>query len=146
MKRSKRLQPVARVARQHERNAASKLGDRLRETERHQQQLANLKQYRDEYIAGFNAAGQQGLTAFQLRDYRLFLKRLDDAIMQQQQQLAASLANCEQSQSDWRSRYGHSQMIDKLIQSRKLDENHESNQREQREQDDRPASSTKDDV
>ena len=138
MKRSRRLGPVARVARQHERNAARRLGDNLRQAEQDQKQLDELIAYRDEYVAGFRAAGREGLTALQLRDYQLFLSRLDGAIQQQQQKLVATRQHCEQSQADWLNKDGHSKMIDKVVDSRKQAENRKQDASEQREQDDRP--------
>jgi flagellar FliJ protein len=138
MKSSRRLVPVARVARQHERNAARELGNTLRENEQQQKQLDDLVNYRDQYVAGFQAAGKEGLTAVQLRDYQLFLNRLDTAIMQQQQKLAACRQDCEQSQAEWHDKNGHSKMIDKVVENRKKVEDRQLNDREQREQDDRP--------
>jgi len=145
MKRSRRLGPVAMVARQRERNAARQLGDSLRHVEQQQKQLDDLIGYRDQYVAGFQAAGKAGLTAVQLRDYQLFLSRLDTAIMQQQMQLAASRQNCEQSQAEWQNKHGHSKMIDKVVENRQQDENRKLDEQEQREQDDRPKDSINND-
>ena len=141
MKRSRRLGPVARVARQNERNAARQLGDSLHNAEQQQKQLNDLIDYRDQYVADFKTAGKQGLTAIQLRDYQLFLSRLDAAIMQQQQKLAASHQDCKQSQAAWQHRHGHSKMIDKVVENRKMAEKRKLNEQEQREQDDRPKDS-----
>lgn len=141
MKRSRRLGPVARVARQNERNAARQLGDSLHNAEQQQKQLNDLIDYRDQYVADFKAAGKEGLTAIKLRDYQLFLSRLDAAIMQQQQKLAASHQDCEQSQAEWQHRHGHSKMIDKVVENRKTAEKRKLGEQEQREQDDRPKDS-----
>ena len=141
MKGSRRLRPVARFARQQERDAARQLGDRLHHVEQQQKQLDNLLHYRDQYVANFQSAGQQGLSAVQLRDYQLFLSRLDGAILQQRKLLAESRRQCEQSQAEWRHRHGHSKMIDKVVETRKAAEHREQNAREQREQDDRPMTS-----
>ena len=138
MKDSRRLRPVAKFARQQERDAAQSLGDSLRQADQQQKQLDDLVAYRDQYIAGFQAAGQQGLTAVQLRDYQLFLSRLDAAIQQQQQKLEASRQDCEHSQAEWQDKHGHSKMIDKVIDNRAQAENREQDKQEQREQDDRP--------
>ena len=142
MKKSRRLRPVARFAHHRERDAARSLGDSLRQLDQQQKQLDDLVYYRDQYVAGFQAAGKDGLTAVQLRDYQLFLTRLDNAIMQQQQKLDASRQNCELSQVEWQDKHGHSRMIDKVIENREQDENRVEEQREQREQDDRPRGPT----
>ncbi len=145
MKRSRRLHPVAKFARQQERDAARSLGDSLRQAEQQQKQLDALVNYRDQYVAGFQSAGKEGLTAVQLRDYQLFLSRLDTAITQQQQKLEDSRKGCEQSQAEWKDKHGHSKMIDKVVESRNQDENREMERQEQREQDDRPRDSNRHD-
>jgi flagellar FliJ protein len=141
VKDSRRLRPVARIAHQQERNAARQLGDSLRQAEQHQKKLNDLLEYREQYIAGFQAAGKQGVSVVRLRDYQLFLRRLDTVIMQQRQLLRASRQHCEQSQSEWHNRHGHSKMIDKVVENREQAENRKRNEQEQREQDDRPKDS-----
>lgn len=141
MKSSRRLGPVAKLAKQRERNAASHLGDSLRQADLQQKQLDDLINYRDEYVAGFKAAGKAGLSSVQLRDYQVFLSRLDSAILQQQQKLVASRQNCQQSQAKWQDEHGNSKMIDKAVEKRRQAENRRQDELEQREQDDRPRGS-----
>ncbi len=141
MKCSRRLGPVAKLAKQRERNAASHLGDSLRQADLQQKQLDDLINYRDEYVAGFKAAGKAGLSSVQLRDYQVFLSRLDSAILQQQQKLVASRQDCQQSQVQWQDEHGHSKMIDKAVEKRRQAENRRQDELEQREQDDRPRGS-----
>lgn len=138
MKRSRRLDPVAKVAKHQERNAARQLGDNLRQLEQQQKQLDDLITYRDQYVAGFQQAGKAGLTVVQMQDYQSFLSRLDTAILQQQQQLVLSQKNCEHSQAAWHNKNGHSKMIDKVVENRQMAENRRRDEQEQREQDDRP--------
>ena len=145
MKRSRRLYPVARFAHQQERDAARTLGDSLRQADQQQKQLDDLINYRDQYVAGFQAAGKEGLTAVQLRDYQLFLSRLDSAITQQQKILEDSRRHCELSQTAWQDRHGHSKMIDKVVEDREQAEHRQQERQEQREQDDRPRDSTNQD-
>lgn len=137
MKSSRRLGPVARLARQRERNAACHLGDTMRQAEHQQKQLDDLIGYRDEYVADFKQAGEAGLSCVRLRDYQVFLSRLDTAILQLQQQLAASRRNCEQSQVEWQDKRGRSKMIDKVVENRRQVESRRQDELEQREQDDR---------
>ena len=146
MKRSRRLRPVARFAHQQERDAARSLGESLRQAEQQQKQLEDLVAYRDQYVAGFQQAGKHGLTAVQLRDYQVFLSRLDNAIAQQQQRLEESRQNCELSQAEWQDKHGHSKMIDKVVEDRKMAEDRQEDKQEQREQDDRPKGSDHRDI
>jgi len=109
----------------------------MRQAEHQQNQLDDMINYRDEYVAGFKQAGEAGLSCIQLRDYQLFLSRLDTAILQLQQQLVASRQNCEQSQAEWQDKDGRSKMIDKVVENRRQAENRRQDELEQREQDDR---------
>ena len=143
MKNSRRLQPVARFAHQQERNAARRLGDNLRQAEQLQKKLDDLIDYREQYVAAFKAAGAEGLSVVQLRDYQLFLRRLDSAIMQQRQQLLASRQQCQHSQNEWHNRHDRSKMIDKVVENRRMAEGRKMDQQEQREQDDRPKDTSK---
>lgn len=145
MKSSRRLGSVAKLAKQRERNAARHLGDTIRQLDLQQKQLDDLINYRDEYVSGFKAAGRAGCSAVQLRDYQLFLSRLDSAILQQQQRLVVSRQNCEQSQVEWQHKHCHSNMIDKVVENRRQAENHRQDELEQREQDDRPRGSVNND-
>jgi len=137
MKASRRLGPIARVARQRERDAARQLGDTVRQVELEQKQLDDLFAYREQYIANFQIAGKAGLSVVQLRDYQLFLQRLEDVITQQKKKVLACHENCAQSQENWRDKYGNSKMINKVVEKRRDIEDKEQNSREQREQDDR---------
>jgi len=141
MKGSRRLRPVARIAQHRERDAARQLGNSLRQAEQQQKQLDSLIEYRDQYVTSFKNAGEQGLSAVQMRDYQLFLRRLDSAIMQQQQKLVASRQDCDLSQADWQNKHGHSKMIDKVVEKREQTETHKLDAQEQRELDDRPKNS-----
>lgn len=141
MKSSRRLGPIAKLARLRERDAARNLGDSIRQLDLQRKQLDELINYRDEYVTGFRAASEAGLSVVQLRDYQLFLNRLDSAIQQQQQQLDASRQNRELSQVEWQDKHGHSKIIDKVIENRRQAENRRQDELEQREQDDRPRGS-----
>ncbi len=139
MTRSKKLQPVADLARQNERTAARQHGDVLRELQQHENQLNELLNYRQQYLTALNTAGQTGLSAVQLQDYRLFIKRLDIAINQQQQNVNLERQNCEFSQNSWMDKRNRSKMINKVVSSRQKTESQEQEKQEQRELEDRPS-------
>ncbi len=138
MRSAKRLQPVANLAKHNERHAARQHGDVLREFQRHQQQLEELIKYRNQYFENFQQAGKAGLSIVQLRDYQLFLTRLDQAIAQQRQQVQQGQNAASRSQANWMDKRGRSRMIDKVVESRTQIEHHAAIKREQRELEDRP--------
>lgn len=136
MKNEQRLQPVAKIAKTQERNAAREMGEMQKQAQAQKTQLDMLLSYRDEYFQSFTSASRVGLSAVQMRDYQLFLKRLDTAIVQQRQQFEQSQQSCEQSQSHWRGKHNHTEMINKIIEKRKLQSLQIKNKKEQKEMDD----------
>ena len=70
--------------------AARRLGQLLASEQEGNQKLLLLIQYRDEYQRRFLEEARQGLAREIWQNYQQFLARLDDAIAQQQQALAAS--------------------------------------------------------
>ncbi len=137
MKSEQRLQPVAKIAKTQERNAAREMGEMQKQEQAQKTQLDVLLSYRDEYFQSFTSASRAGLSAVQMRDYQLFLKRLDTAIAQQRQQFEQSQQSCEQSQLQWRGKHNHTEMINKIIEKRKLQSLQIKNKKEQKEMDDR---------
>lgn len=138
MRSSRRLQPVANLAKQSERSAARQHGDVLREFQQQQQQLEELIKYRNQYVEQFQQAGKAGLSIVQVRDYQLFLSRLDQAIAQQRQLVQQHQAVSQQTQANWMDKRGKSKMLDKVVENRELAEKQTLEKREQRELEDRP--------
>lgn len=138
MTRTTRLQPIAKITRQEERNAARLHGETVQQAEQQQKQLDELITYRNQYLKGFQAAVKSGLAAVQMQDYRLFIKRLDEAILQQQQCVTNGQQQCATSQSKWADKRNRSKMINKVVEKSEQAEHDELEKREQRELEDRP--------
>lgn len=141
MKSSKKLHPVVKVAEQRERTAARQLGDSMRQLDHQQKQLDDLIAYRAKYEEYYLAATKTGLSVAQVRDYQIFLSRLDNAIFQQRQVVIGHSQNRDNNQTNWQGAYGHSKMINKVVEQRKTTEKQQLESREQRESDDRTISS-----
>ena len=138
MRRSKKLQPVANLAKLNERNAAKLHGSVLRELEKQENQLDELINYRNQYLNAFKTASEAGLSAVQMQDYRIFLQRLDDAIQQQQQNVINGQQSTQSSQAKWMDTRNQSKMINKVVENRQQDENQQVKKREQRELEGQP--------
>jgi flagellar FliJ protein len=136
VKSSIKLRPVVRVAEQREQSAASQLGGNMRQLELQQKQLDELIAYRAKYEQNYLTATQTGLSVAQVRDYQIFLTRLDNAIMEQRQVVMGSSQDKEASQVNWQGARGHSKMINKVVETRQQEERQQNNLREQRESDD----------
>ena len=138
MQRSKKLQPVANLAKLNERSAAKQHGSVLRELKKQENQLDELINYRNQYLTAFKTASESGLSAIQMQDYRIFLQRLEDAIQQQQQNVINGRENTQSSQTKWTDTRNQSKMINKVVENRQQVENQQVKKREQREVEDRP--------
>ena len=126
-----------KVAEQREQNAACQLGGSIRQLEFQQKQLDELIAYRARSEQYYLAATQTGLSVARVRDYQIFLARLDNAITQQRQAVMGSSQDKEASQANWQGARGHSKMINKVVETRQQAERQQINSREQRESDDR---------
>ncbi|MCG6939182.1 MAG: flagellar export protein FliJ [Gammaproteobacteria bacterium] len=136
MNRSTKLQPVVKISKQQEKNAARLHADMLRQAEQQRKQLDELIMYRNQYLKAFQSAAESGISAVQMQDYRLFINRLDVAIEQQQQSVAHSQNKCDISQQELIDKRSRSKMIDKIVENRQQQENHILEKREQRELED----------
>lgn len=137
MTRSKRMQPVQRVAHSREEEAMHKLGQSQQFLDAQTTRLEELRSYREQYSGEFAASGETGLDAVRLRDYRAFLGRLSEAIQQQESLLAQYRMQHEQTRQQWVESRSHSQAIDKVVDRYRRQEGQQRERREQREHDDR---------
>jgi len=137
-KRANKLQPLASLAKQNEHSAARLHGSVLNELKKQETQLEELITYRDQYLESFSSAGRTGLSAIQLQDYRVFLRRLDDAIQQQKQLVTNGLNESETSKQHWLEKRNKSKMVNKVVDSRKQKAIKHKQRLEQRELEDRP--------
>jgi len=138
MNRSTKLQPIAKINKQQERNAGRVHGETIRQSELQQKQLDELMEYRNHYSKAFQSASEAGLSVIQMQEYKLFINRLDDAIAQQKQQVHNGQSKCKTSEKEWMNKRSQCQQIDKVIENRQQVELQEMKKREQREQENRP--------
>ena len=138
MNSSTKLQPIAKINKQQERNAGRVHGETLRQAEQQQRQLDELINYRNHYSKAFQAASEAGLSVIQMQEYKLFINRLDDAIAQQTLQVNNGNSRCENSQKEWMQKRSKCQMIDKVIESRQQVEHQQMEKREQTELENMP--------
>ncbi len=137
MKRSQRLEPVVRVAENREQQAARSLGDSQSALNQAQQRLNELKNYREEYIQRFHTTGAAGMSAVQMRDYRLFLSNLSRAIEQQAGLVEKAATVVEKQRQQWFSRRGKVKMLGNVVSRFQADEQRVVDRKEQLEQDER---------
>ncbi len=137
MKRSRRLEPVVKVAESSEQRAAQALGDSQLALTQAEQRQAELENYRQEYTQRFHAAGALGMTAVQMMDYRTFLANLDRAIAEQTMLVEHASSLVEQQREAWFSQRGKVKMLDNVVARYRADEQRDANRKEQGDQDER---------
>lgn len=135
---SDRFKPVQRVTENRERKAASALGERLKTKQAAEKQLQDLRIYHAEYLSRYQQAKERGVHVSQVREFQVFLDKLEQAIAEQEKRVAQAAAACADAQATWRDKYTRSQVIDNVLERMKADEQRQADKREQARQDDRP--------
>jgi flagellar FliJ protein len=78
------------------------------------QQIEDLKNYRQDYMAKLTASGT--MLPIQLNTTQAFINRLNQAIEGQQQQLVSQQEMCEKAQEQWIEKRVRVQAMEKLYQ------------------------------
>lgn len=133
---SPKIEKAATVARLSEKQSLQVLSAERKAHEAHQAQLDQLLQYRAEYEANLQEKSRAGMEAAQLRDYRLFLDKLNAAIEQQQAEVAKSAEGLKVTQDTWRSKAQRTQALDQLVDDRQREEVRARDKLEQKRADD----------
>lgn len=133
MKQLKRLGPVIKMARDSEQVATRELASARSCVAKAEQKIAELRAYREEYLEGMHYKTQTGLNAMQMKDYRVFLGRLDAAIRQQAEILRGLISDAGKAEQTWLAEKQRLAALDKLADRHMRREQQDSNCREQAE-------------
>jgi flagellar FliJ protein len=137
MTKSKRMQPVARVADQRERQAAVEMAEFRRFLDAQQAKLDELNNYRNDYARHFEQAGRGGMDAARMADYRRILARLNDAIAYQEQRLAGLHNDYARVRQRWTDTRTRAAALEKVMERYREEEQRAGDRREQGESDER---------
>ena len=132
--RIQRLGPVRRVAEQKEQEAAPQLADTIRALRDAEGALAQLIQYRANYVRGDR---KPRVDAIQWQDYHAFIAKLDQAIGGQQAIIEDQRQRVGNARAHWQVAHARVSALVKLTQ--KLQDTHRQlmERRAQRELDER---------
>ena len=137
MKKTQRIDMVQRVVDEHERRKAQALAlceQRVREA---QSRLEELEGYRSAYVRDFSKRAQAGLDGAGVREYQVFLSRLDEALHHQSQiVIQAELARTAELEN-WRSAARRAAAVDTLAKHWRAEEQRVQDRRDQHETDER---------
>lgn len=137
MTRSKRMDPVVKVAENREQAAARLLGEAQQRLQQQERRLGELVEYRDQYSQQFQHSSGQGMGVARLQDYRVFLARLNDAIQQQHIVVERCRQDCERQRGHWMATRTRTQALGKVVERYRREERHAAERREQHDLDER---------
>lgn len=133
----KRFESIQRLADKKQKDAAARFGRERRERDEAQQRLEELRLYRQEYLRRYSDAANEGAPALRLRDYQVFIDKLECAIAEQERILEQHQMQCEQAKRNWSDEYTHSRAIGNVVERKRQDAQRKKARQEQRVQDDR---------
>jgi len=113
VRKSKRMEPVLRIAESREDQAAHAFAESRRQLGEHERQLVQLQGYRREYQMQIDNQAAAGITASRLVDTHRFLAQLDKAITQQQMVVEQATRLCNQKRQHWLMSRQKSQSLEK---------------------------------
>lgn len=134
-RKSRRLEPVARVTSHHEQEAMRALGQARQALEEQVRKLGELREYRSDYQQRLQHRGEQGIDIGVLQEYRRFVERLDVAVRQQEEQVVQARQACAVCEAHWQDRRIRSRAMDKAVARSREAEQHIQARREQDETD-----------
>ncbi len=137
MTRSKRLRPLVRIAARREEAAASQLAKTRQRAVAFGSRLAELCVYREEYEREWRDTGSDSVSAERMKEVQVFLDRLNDAIREAQERLAAARQHTNERQGEWLSQRARCRALEQVVERARAAEWREAARREQREADDR---------
>ncbi|PWB55340.1 MAG: flagellar export protein FliJ [Nitrosomonadales bacterium] len=129
------LQPLLDLAQNHMDSAAKNLQALKARWNDAEDKLRQLLAYRESYRERLRESGGNGTSAMALRDFQLFLAKLDAAIKLQQDEVARCQARWNAGQQEWLKQRGKLKAFDTLSQRHRRAEEKRENQIEQKEQD-----------
>lgn len=135
--KSKRLEPVSRLARDAEDKAAVALAECMRDVQLQEQRLAELEGFRGEYRERLEMLGGQGVRVDRLNEYRRFIDQLDRTIAQQRNLVEESRRRLELQNRNWTESRSKRRALDKAIDRFRAGEERVVHEREQLESDER---------
>jgi flagellar protein FliJ len=135
MRKSKRFEPIQEIASTKAQDLSRAMGEAARKVADLERQLEQLQAYRDEYVR--NSTQSSGtMDAVKLQNYRSFLDRLGEAMRQHAQSLKLAHVELDKRRSQWSEKRIEAQVLSRVVDRFRKEEQHAADRREQREGDD----------
>ncbi|MGH8171376.1 MAG: flagellar export protein FliJ [Steroidobacteraceae bacterium] len=128
---------VRRVVNDIERRKAEALAACEKSVLAAQAKLDELEAYRAAYVRDFARRGESGMSGAGVREYQVFLTRLDDALRQQSQILAQARLQRGAELESWRNAARRASAVGNLATHWQAEERYAAEKVEQKESDER---------
>jgi flagellar FliJ protein len=135
--RSRRIEPVQRIVDDRERELAKVVARARQALTEAEGKLGELVRYRADYQQGFQAEASAGASGLRLRDFRLFLSRLDEAIRQQEGIVARAQADLDARTREWHESLRRAKALGVVIERWRGEERLAAERQEQKDTDER---------
>lgn len=135
MNRADTLRPVAQLADDREQRAASALASAQSALDAQRAKLDELERYRQGYVDGLEGDGGRAIGG--IRETRLFILRLQQAISQQHAVVRDARAALEAARAHWLAQRRHAQALSRVMADSRLAAQRERLLAEQRDDDER---------
>lgn len=129
------LQPLLDLAQDHTDEAARNLHKRKTTWQEAEEKLLQLKSYREDYQARLLQATKMGMQVSAIKDFHLFLGKLENAIRHQMGEVARCKKNWEDGRIEWQAKQRKLKAFGTLSQRHLHSELKREDKMEQREQD-----------
>jgi flagellar FliJ protein len=139
MTRTQRIRPVQRIVDDRERESAKAVAQARARLADAEAKHVELQRYRDDYQRGFQKEAAGGASGMRLRDFRLFLARLDDAIRQQELLVARARGEVDAQTHQWQETQRRAKALGLVIDKWRGEERREAERQDQRDTDERAA-------
>jgi len=137
MKKTERIGMVRRAVETHERRKAEALAACDKDVLAAQSKLQELESYRAAYVQDFSRRAESGMNGAGVREYQVFLGRLDEALKQQAQILAQSRLKRNAELENWRNAARRAAAVGNLASHWQAEERAAAEKVEQKEADER---------
>lgn len=132
MNRTQRLQPVLRLADREVQKAARALAFMQQRLQQEQDKLRQLHHYQQEYHELVIRDGSAGISSARLQMISSFSGNLDNAMTQQEQQIALVQGQLDQVREHWRSKDLRYRQLEKMMDRIRAQEDVRRARQEQR--------------
>ena len=139
MKRSLRLDRLARLARTTEQVAAQALARAQQDLAHLEAQQRELRGYQAEYLKRFTGGSAAGLRGYEAQKLRVFVQRVEEAIGAMAQRIGMASSRCERERLRWLTHRQQAKAQSTLVARARVEEFVVTELRLEREIDDRGA-------